>query len=62
MLSKETHEKLLKIAQTHMGVKSFDVQGSDEIDFHDIATWSVETALQAAYNLGRSEALKQSEV
>lgn len=41
------------IAHRELGIKTLERRMSDALDFHDIAVWSVEAALTAAYESGR---------
>ncbi len=41
------------IALEHLGIKSLESKGTDEDDFHTLATWSIKAALQAAFVAGR---------
>jgi hypothetical protein len=43
---------LLKIAQKHFDVETLATRKSDRLDFHDVAVWSIESALQDAYEAG----------
>lgn len=46
---------LLAIAQKHIpGIETLDERKSDDLDFHDIAVWSLRDALKAAYDAGRT--------
>ena len=53
------HEKKLaqslavsKIAFHFLGVKTFDVRNSDQLDFYDLSVGSIKAALDAAYEAG----------
>ena len=35
-------------------VETLETRNSDGLDFHDVAVWQIRTALQAAYDAGRS--------
>lgn len=46
---------LLTIAQKHIpGIETLKERKSDDLDFHDIAVWSLRNALKAAYQAGRT--------
>lgn len=49
---------LLKIAKKHFDVDTLATQKSDRLDFHDVAVWSIEAALQDAYAAGLAAAKK----
>jgi hypothetical protein len=46
--------RLSQIGNEHLGIPTLDTQGSDALDFHDVAVWQVEAALKAAFDVGRS--------
>lgn len=55
------HEKMLaqslavnKIAFDFLGVKTFDVRNSDQLDFYDLSIGSIKAALDAAYEAGHT--------
>jgi len=48
--------RLSQISNEHLGIPTLDTQGSDALDFHDVAVWQVEAALKAAFDAGRSAA------
>lgn len=43
---------LTRIARKHLGVQTLDARRSDSLDFHDVAVWQVQSALEAAFNAG----------
>jgi len=45
--------KILMIAQAQLGLETLETRNSDELDFSDVAVWSIEAALAAAYEAGR---------
>jgi hypothetical protein len=46
---------LLAIAQMHIpGIETLEERKSGDLDFHDIAVWSLHDALKAAYEAGRA--------
>jgi hypothetical protein len=46
---------LLAIAQKHiLSIETLEERKSDDLDFHDIAVWSLHDALKAAYEAGRA--------
>lgn len=42
------------IARHHLGVETLQTRKSDRLDFHDVAVWSIEAALQAAFEAGKA--------
>ena len=51
-----TQLTLEQIAQKHLGVSTLKTQLSDSLDFHDLAVWSIEAALKAAFEAGKQTA------
>ena len=47
---------LAEIARDVLGIKTLEARKSDEADFHDLAVWSIDKALQAAYEAGQANA------
>jgi len=45
--------KLEDIAKKNLGIKTLKTQNRDSQDFHDLAVWKIESALKAAYKLGK---------
>ena len=43
---------LTQIAQQHLGIQTLEAQNADRLDFHDVAVWSLQDALRAAYEAG----------
>jgi len=44
---------LAEIARDALGVETLETRRSDELDFHDLAVWSIAKALKTAYEAGR---------
>ena len=44
------------IAKQHLGIQTLTCQKSDGLDFHDLAVWRIEAALQAAFEAGQQAA------
>ena len=44
---------LAEIAAGHLHLETLETRNSDSLDFHDMAVWSIKTALEAAYEAGR---------
>ena len=44
------------IARKHLGLTTLEARNSDSLDFHDLAVWSIEAALKAAYDAGLAAA------
>ena len=47
-------QTLEQIAQKLLGFDTLKTQNSDDLDFHDLAVWTVKEALEAAYTAGRN--------
>jgi hypothetical protein len=43
---------LAEIAKKHLSIDTLDRRKSDRLDFHDLAVWSIEQALDAAFRAG----------
>src|SRR5579875_2488702 len=43
---------LAEIAKKHLFIDVLDSRQSDRLDFHDLAVWSIEQALEAAFQTG----------
>lgn len=50
------HQILAAIASQHLGIATLEPRRADSLDFHEVAVWQVEAALQAAYDAGRNTA------
>ena len=61
MNAKRLHNLLTQIAQKHLKVEILETRHSDSLDFHDVAVWQIEEALQAAFEAGRQAALKSTQ-
>lgn len=42
------------IAREHLRIETLETRHHDRLDFHEVAVWSVRSALQAAYDAGRA--------
>lgn len=51
-----TQQILAQIAQKHLGLETLEPRQSDSLDFHDLAVWSIEAALLAAFEAGKKAA------
>ena len=49
-----------RIAQTHLHIETRETRHRDSLDFHDVGVWCVRDALQAAYEAGVAEGLRQA--
>lgn len=47
---------LIEIAERHLFLETLETRNSDSLDFHDTAVWAIRSALEAAYEAGRSAA------
>lgn len=43
---------LTQIANKHLHLDTLEERRSDDLDFHDLAVWSIRAALEAAYKAG----------
>ena len=50
---RERERAIGDISRRHLGVDTLTRRLSDRLDFHDLAVWSIEAALAAAYEAGR---------
>lgn len=53
MNAKAKQAALEAIAADHFGVETLETRKSDRLDFHDVAVWSIQSALEAAFEAGR---------
>lgn len=53
-----TEQTLETIARKHLGIETLETRKSDRLDFHDVAVWSIEAALKAAFEAGKAAATK----
>lgn len=60
MNAKQLNKLITQIAQQHLPIETLETRHSDELDFHDIAVWQIESALRAAFEAGRQDALNNS--
>lgn len=44
---------LEQIARQYLGIETLQPRQSDQQDFYDLAVWSIEAALQAAFEVGK---------
>ncbi len=50
--NKGLNKLLEQIAKEHLFIETLETQHSDRSDFHDVAVWSIKSALEAAYAAG----------
>lgn len=43
------------LAQKHLGIETLATRNSDELDFHNVAVWSIKDALEAAFEAGKAQ-------
>lgn len=53
MTSKQVLEK---IARDYLRIETLEERKSDRLDFHEVAVWSLEAALKAAFEAGKKAA------
>lgn len=54
MKKKSMTEEIERIAKDYLNIDTLETRRSDGLDFHDVAVWSVKSALLAAYMAGAS--------
>jgi len=47
---------LFAIAREHLGITTLEARRSDALDFHDLAVWQIQAALEASYRAGAEAA------
>lgn len=52
ILSPEAKREIAEIARVHLHIETLEARRSDSLDFHEIAVWNIEAALEAAYLAG----------
>ena len=52
--NKDLNKLLEQIALKHFFIETLETQHSDRLDFHDVAVWSIKSALEAAYAAGKA--------
>ena len=60
MNSKKLNQLMTQIAQQHLRLETLETRHSDSLDFHDVAIWQIEEALEAAFEAGRQDGLKST--
>ena len=50
--NKDLNKLLAQIAKEHLFIETLETQHSDRSDFHDVAVWSIKSAMEAAYVAG----------
>ncbi len=50
----QSTQSLERIARAKLGIEALETRRSDELDFHEVAVWSIRAALEAAYEAGRA--------
>ena len=58
---KATNNTLAEIARAHLAINTLETRNSDALDFHDVAVWKVNAALEAAYAAGIAAATTRDE-
>jgi hypothetical protein len=49
---------LAGIAKEHLFIETLETRHSDGLDFHDVAVWGIQDALEAAFMAGQAAANK----
>jgi hypothetical protein len=47
-------ELLRELVRRHFHIDTLETRDRDSLDFHEVAVWSVRTALEEAYRAGRA--------
>ena len=55
-----TNDLFTRIAQKHLSIDTLETRHRDSLDFHDVGVWCVRDALQAAFEAGVAEGLRQT--
>lgn len=55
-MNEPTSDLLATIAREHLGITTLETRRSDALDFHDLAVWQIQAALEAAYRAGAEAA------
>ena len=51
---------IAEIARRHLGVANLETQNTGD-DFHEVAVWTIEQALRAAFEAGRKAGVAESD-
>lgn len=51
-MSKHPDEIVKEIAKEYLGLETLETQGSDKLDFKELAVWTIKDALDAAFLAG----------
>jgi len=51
---KYTEQIIQKIAAEHLFIDTLETRNADSLDFHEVSVWSIKSALQAAFDAGRT--------
>jgi YD repeat-containing protein len=54
-------ETIQQLAREHLRIETLEARKSDRLDFHDVAVWSIEKALDAAFSAGADKLLAAAE-
>lgn len=54
-------EQLQEIAKQHLNIPTLETRNSDSDDFHEVAVWTLLTALGLAYEAGREHGQEEAE-
>lgn len=52
ILSPEARREIAEIARVHLHIETLEARRHDSLDFHNLAVWNIEAALEAAYLAG----------
>ncbi len=59
-MNTQTQQTLAIIAKKFLGIETLSTQNSDRLDFHDVAVWNINEALEAAYCAGQEAARRST--
>jgi hypothetical protein len=51
-------QTLAQIARQHLHIETLQARHADRLDFHEVAVWSIEAALKAAFEAGQKVSQK----
>lgn len=55
----KTLKKLLPKAKKCFNLETFEIRGSDELDFYTVSVWNIKEAMLHAYSMGIEDAVEQ---
>lgn len=52
------HQEIAELAQRILKIETLETRNSDALDFHELAVWTIQAALDAAYEAGRQSSAR----